>query len=208
MHRIRVILVDDHPIVRDGVRDCLQRDPDIEVIGVAGDGAGALRLVKEPDVLLLDLHLPDLSGFEVARRVRAGYPSVAVLILTGYDEVGYIRGLLELGVRGFLSKTVPSEEILAAVRTVANGKTILTSDAVQAAREKGAVVLTERERHVLQLLGSEWQNARIATALMISEKTVEFHVSRLLSKLRARSRTEAVRKALHQGIILEAHPEG
>ncbi len=205
MSPVRVVLVDDHPIVRKGIHACLEQAPDIEVAGVAGDGLRALRLVKvhRPDVLLLDLHLPGLGGVEVARRVRAAFPTVAVLILTGYDEVGYLRDLLELGVQGFLSKTVPDDEILAAVRTVAAGKSVVASAAVHKVMGNGSGSLTDRERHVLKRLAKGWQNSEIASDLAISEKTVEFHIGRLLAKLEARSRTEAVRKALHQGLVLD-----
>ncbi len=200
---IRVVIVDDHPMLREGTRVLLDAQPGITVAGVTGEGAAALRLVAElrPDVLLLDVHLPDLSGIEVARRVRDAHPAVAILVLTNYEEAGYVRALLQIGVRGYLGKTASGDEIAAAVRAVARGESSVLSRAARAVLGAGEVELTARELEVLQLLAAAWRNGEIARELSISENTVEFHVRHLLQKFGARSRAEAVLKARQWGYI-------
>ena len=200
---IRVVIVDDHPMLREGTRALLDARPGIAVAGVAGEGAAALRLVAElrPDVLLLDVQLPDLSGIEVARRVRDAHPAVAILVLTNYEEAGYVRALLQLGARGYLGKAASGDEIAAAVRAVARGEGSVLSPTARAVLGAGAVELTARETEVLQLLAVARRNGEIARELSISENTVEFHVRHLLQKFGARSRAEAVLKARQAGYV-------
>lgn len=200
---VRVVLVDDHPALRQGTAAILDADAGMEVVGATGEGAAAIRLVEElrPDVLLLDVRLPDLSGVEVARRVRAAHPAVAVLVLTGYEDASYVRALLALGVGGYLGKSASGEEIVAAVRAVAAGRTVLVSAAARGALGEQAPTLTDREAEVLRLLATGRRNAEIAEALTVSLRTVEFHVGNVLSKLGARSRTDAIRKARRQGLV-------
>ncbi len=207
---IQVVVVDDHPVLREGTRAVLEQAPDIKVVGTAGEGAAALQLVEEhrPDVLLLDLRLPDVSGVAVAQRVRAWYPEVAVLVLTGYDDVGYIRALLQLGIQGYLRKTVSGDEIVAAVRAVAAGQTVpmegRTGQPLGATRvtvEDGVESLSRREKQVLDLLVAGQRNQEIADMLGLSVKGIEFHVKHLLQKLGARSRTEAIVRARERGWV-------
>ncbi len=201
---IRVVLVDDHPMLREGTATLLAARPDIAVVGQTGRGAEALALIGEhrPDVLLLDLHLPDLSGIEVARRVRAEHPRVAIVVLSNYEDAGYVRALLQLGARGYLGKAATGEEIVAAVRAAASGGTVL-SDGARAALGAGGAALSARELEVLGLIAAGRRNAEIADTLSIAESTVEYHVRHLLGKLGARSRTEALRRAREQGLIPE-----
>lgn len=208
--QIRVVIVDDHPVVRDGTLASLQEDPSVTVVGVAGDGATTIQLVSDlqPDVLLLDLHLPDMSGIEVARRVRTAFPQIAVLVLTGYDENAYIQVLLDLGVQGYLRKTIPSREIVAAIHTVVEGKTILAPEAAKVMSAERPEQLTKREYAVLQLLATGRGNAEIASTLGVTVKTVEYHVSRLLEKLGVQSRGEAIYRAQQRGLIGEHASEG
>lgn len=200
---IRVIVVDDHPMLREGTQALLARSPGIAVAGAAGAGHEALRLVEalRPDVVVLDVHLPDISGVEVAREIRARFPDVAILILTGYDDAGYVRALVPLGVQGYLHKTATGEDIVAGVRAVAQGRLALASDLLQIGVGGSDIQLTDREHAVLWLLASGRRNKEIAETIGISVKTVEFHVSRLLDKLGARSRTEAIRRAFQQGLV-------
>ena len=201
---IRVVVVDDHPMLREGTRLALEQAPDIEVVGVAADGPAALHLVGQhrPDVLLLDVRLPHMSGVEVAKRVRASYPEVAILVLTGYDDIGYTRALLQTGIRGHLGKTASADDIIAAVRAVAEGKTFLVSESARAALGSEPEPLTAREQEVLGLLAAGRRNHEIAQELGVSVKTVEFHITHLLEKLGARSRTEAILKARQKGLLL------
>ncbi len=201
--RTRVVIVDDHPMLREGTKSLLEKTPDIEVVGTAGQGGEALRMVAElkPDVLILDVRLPDVSGVEVARRVREGSPEVAILILTGYDDVGYLRALVDLGIKGYLRKSSKGEEIIEAVRMVAKGKKVLDTGAADNGEFVGLV--TARERDMLRMIGAGMRNNDIAEALGLSSKTVEFHISNLLQKLGARSRTEAILKAQQLGLIVE-----
>lgn len=199
---IRVVLVDDHPVLREGTRAVLAQHTGISVVGVAGDGRTALALVNEkrPNVLLLDVHLPDVSGVEVTRQVRSRYPEMAIVVLTGYEDAGYARALLRLGVRGYLRKAASPDEIVAAVRAAAQGLTVIEPAAL-AAFESTSEVFTARELQVLGLMVAGKRNTEIAAELEVSVKTVEFHVSRLLEKLGARSRTEAIVQARQQGLV-------
>lgn len=200
----RVVIIDDHPMMREGTRALLDQAPDIKVVGTAGRGAEALRLVGElrPDVLILDVRLPDISGVEVAKRVREAFPEVGLLILTGYDDVGYFRALMDLGVKGYLRKTAKGEDIAEAVRLVAQGERIVDTEAVEIGELTSP--MTARERSVLCMLATGLRNHEIAEALGLSQRTVEFHASNLFQKLGARSRTEAILKARQLGLIVES----
>jgi DNA-binding NarL/FixJ family response regulator len=200
---IRVVVVDDHPMLRQGTESLLARTADIRVVGATGEGSGVFRLLqsRRPDVLVLDVHLPDMNGVDVAKRVRTEFPDVAVLVLTGYEEVGYIRTLVRLGVRGYLGKSASGEDIVAAIRAVARGRTVLVSDGVRAALRTDAATLTEREQEVLELLVAGRRNQEIADALSVSLKTVEYHVGHVLEKLGVRSRAEAIRIAVECGLV-------
>jgi DNA-binding NarL/FixJ family response regulator len=195
---IRVMIVDDHPLVREGTRAALERSGHVQVVATAADGAETLRILPErrPDVLLLDLHLPDMSGLEVARSVRALAPEVSIVVITGYEDVTYQRALLQMGVRGYLRKTMSGPEIVQALRDAVAGRSVIagrTADAVEP--------LTTREEEVLMLMAAGWRNGEIAEQLGVSVKTVEFHTGHVLEKLGARSRTEAVARARQYGLI-------
>ena len=203
---IRVVLVDDHPMLRDGLQAVLEEHPDMEVVGAAGDGAEALRLCQQlhPDVMLLDLSLPDMNGMEVARRVHAVAPDVAVLVVSAHDSLGYVRLVRDLGVRGFLSKTSSGQELVEAVRRVAAGEPIImvSGGAKDEPAEEPEEQLTAREAEVLRLVAAGRRNTDIATELSVSVNTVEFHVRHILAKLGARSRTEAAYRARELGLVL------
>jgi DNA-binding NarL/FixJ family response regulator len=197
---VRVVVIDDHPLLRDGTTAALDRAPAITVVAVGGTGADALRLVQahRPHVLLLDLRLPNMSSVDVARIVCSQYQEVAVVILTGYEEVGYVRALREIGARGFLQKTASSMDIVATVRAVVAGGTAF---AATLGDENGGISLTTREQEVLRLVVKGRRNSDIAIELGISVKTVEFHVGNVLAKLGAYSRAEAIHLALEHGLV-------
>ena len=200
---VRVAVVDDHALVREGTRLILEGVSGLRVVGAAANGAEALRLVEErrPDVLILDLQLPDMSGVEVTRRVRGTFPRVAILVLTAYVDATYIPRLLQLGVRGYLPKTATSAELVAAVRAVAAGRTIVVSHGTGVGAEPLGAPLTPREHDVLRLMATGLRNADIARRLTVSVKTVEHHVTHVLEKLGVQSRTQALIKAREHGLV-------
>jgi DNA-binding NarL/FixJ family response regulator len=201
MESIRIIVVDDHAVVREGTCELLERDPRLRVVAGAGSGAEALRLVRQhrPDVLLLDLALPDMSGIEVARQV-ASEGTTRVVVLSAYDDEDYIVAALECGVAGYLLKTASAKEVIAAIHAVADGQVILHPAIAAKLRRSlrrneanaAAPELTDREREVLRLAAAGFHNKEIADRLSISIRTVEGHLSHVLAKLGVSSRTEAV----------------
>jgi DNA-binding NarL/FixJ family response regulator len=201
---IRVVILDHQPLMIEAIRRHLAH-AGMAVVGAAGTAVEALRFVSEltPDVLLLDLDLPllDMSGIELVQRVRDTAPAVAVLVFTGYQGGRIQRALLGLGVRGYLPKTATGRELVAAIQAMARGETIIYAEAVPEVAGYGQPTLTSREREVLELLGSSMSNKEIAEQLSVSEKTVQMHIHHVLVKLGARSRTDAVLKAVRQGLI-------
>jgi len=195
---IRVLVVDDHPLFRDGLTGLLETVDGIEVVDSAGDGETAVRRTLElrPDVVLMDLNLPGTSGLEATRRIVAGAPETAVLVLTMVDDDDSVMAALRVGARGYILKGAVQEEVLAALRTVASGGAVFGPGA--AARvlrgdntQRHGADLTERESEVLALVADGRTNAEIASTLGVSLKTVQNHVSHVLAKLQVRDRTQA-----------------
>jgi DNA-binding NarL/FixJ family response regulator len=205
---IRVLVVDDHPVVRQGLSAMLRWEPDLEIVGEAADGQEAVRLILEqrPDVVLLDLRLPGLSGVEVMRQVRAQAPAVRFLVLTTYDTDMYIAPALAAGARGYLLKDATPDELMNGVRSVMQGRAAL-EPAVAARmleRMSGSEAggeLSERELEVLRLLVAGASNKGIAQRLSLSENTVKAHLSHIFNKLGVQSRAEAVAAALQRGLV-------
>jgi DNA-binding NarL/FixJ family response regulator len=213
MVKIRIVIADDHAVVRQGTRSLLEREPDLEVVGEAGDGEEAVKLIEQlrPDVALVDIAMPKLNGIEVTRQVKTRCPSTAVLILTAYDDDEYVFALLEAGAAGYLLKDVDSREVVKAVRAVHAGESVLhpviarkvisrlVSPASKGEAEKPAVELSPRELEVLKLAARGISNADIANELFISARTVQGHLSSIFNKLSVSSRTEAVFQAVKRG---------
>jgi DNA-binding NarL/FixJ family response regulator len=210
---IRTLIVDDHPVVRFGVKHILDAEPDIGVVGdLEGiDGIEGELARLQPDVVLLDLELGDINGVEALRQLREIAPNLKVIVYTSHDEEDYIIQAAELGVDGYLLKGSPKEEIVDAVRSVNEGGTAIESAVAaklmshmnkrSARARQPAVSFSKREKQVLELLAAGKTNRDIGATLFISESTVKFHVHAILSKLDASNRTEAVSMAVKQGVI-------
>ena len=204
---IRVLLADDHPALRLGLRVLLERAPDVELVGEAEDGEEALALIETSrlDVVVLDCELPEMEGVDVAQEIRRRDLPVRVLALSSYDDERYVRGMLDAGAVGYLLKDEAPQAIVAAVRAAARGEGYF-SPAVAAkvtawSRGERPGGLTEREVEVLTLVAEGLPNKQIASQLQVAERTVNFHVSNILHKLGAASRVEATVWAKEQGVI-------
>jgi DNA-binding NarL/FixJ family response regulator len=206
---IRILVVDDHPVVRQGLVAVLEDEPDFQVGGAAGSAEEAVALAERllPDVVLLDLELPGMDGVEAIPRLAGVAPASRVLVFTAYDTDERVFGAIRSGARGYLLKGASAEEIARAIRVVhAGGSYLEPRVAAKVMAEVGAPrhaisVLSQREREVLQLVAEGLSNKQIARSLSITERTVKFHVSSILSKLGAGNRTEAVTLAAQQGLV-------
>jgi|YNPNPStandDraft_1061719.scaffolds.fasta_scaffold24771_2 two-component system response regulator NreC len=210
MSRIRVLLADDHAVLRDSLAAFLGLYPDIEVVGQAADGVETLAQIAalHPDVVLLDLNMPGLGGLEVLRRAGKEHPECRVVVLTQYDAPQYILPALQAGARGYLLKKAGGAEVVNTVRAVMRGESVLhpavtqfvIEAAVQAAGDAQTIeartALTDREREVLRLIGEGLTNAQIAAALRISPKTVDKHRANIMEKLHITTRAALIRYAL------------
>ncbi len=212
--KIRIIIADDHIVVREGTRELLQKAGDLQVVGEAGDGEEAVRLVKElePDVAILDVSMPKLNGIEATKQIKIISPKTAVLILTAYDYDQYVFALLEAGAASYLLKDVPSQKLIEAVRSVHAGESVLHPviarkalnhfvRSASLAQEPRVQLLTDREIEVLQLAAKGQSNRQIANKLNLSTRTIQAHLSNIFNKLKVGSRTEAVIAGLKNGFL-------
>lgn len=210
--QIAILIVDDHPIVRDGLEAILSTQPDFLISGAAASGEEALTLFEQqrPDVVLLDLEMPGMDGVEVIRKLRKKNPGVRIVVFTAFDTDERILSAVQAGAKGYLLKGVPRSELFEAIRIVHQGGSLLQP--VVASRLLSQIAtpdsetipleeLTPREKDVLVLLAQGQQNKEIAAELVITERTVKFHISSILAKLGAGNRTEAVRIAVQQGLV-------
>jgi DNA-binding NarL/FixJ family response regulator len=219
---IRILLVDDQTLMRQGIQMLLDLEPDIEVVGVAGNGREALAAVErlQPDVVLMDVRMPEMDGVAATRELTRQFPQVGVIILTTFDDDEYVFEGLKAGARGYLLKDISSDEMAEAVRTVAAGQALIqpsiarkvvaefsrlaagaTSGATAAPQPPADHVLTERELEVLRAVAAGLSNREIADRLVITEGTVKYHVSNIIGKLEVRDRTQAILKAQQMKLI-------
>ena len=204
MPHLRVIIVDDHPIVRAGLEAVISDQPDMLVVGQAATGTEAvdLALRERPDVALMDLRLPEMNGVEAIAAIRAHWPDARVIVLTTFDGDEDIYRALQTGAQSYLLKDTPRADLLEAIRAVARGqKRIPPEVAARLVERIGAPALTEREIDVLRLMAHGRSNKEIGAELHISEGTVKFHVNNILGKLGVADRTQAVTSAIQRGII-------
>jgi len=216
MTKIRVLVADDHAIVRDGIRALLALTEDIEVIGEAANGRDALEMVTRlsPDIVLMDIVMPLMDGLEATRRVHKEFPEAKVIVLTQYEDREYVLPVIEAGASGFISKAVASSELTSAIRSVYHGDSflspsiarLLVEDYRQIARigktKDISEQLTDREREILKLLAEGHSTREIAQMLVISPKTVERHKTNLMTKLDIHNRLDLFKYALRKGIIV------
>jgi DNA-binding NarL/FixJ family response regulator len=212
---VRVLLVDDDDLMRAGLRSVLSSDETIDIVGDAGDGREAIRSVRDlrPDVVLMDIRMPDLDGISATREVLAGAPDVRVVVLTTFEDDDYIFDALSAGASGFLLKRTTPEELIAGIHTVADGDSLLSPSVTRRVIDRMATEpvvglsgarledLTPREREVLELVGRGLSNREIAESFVIEESTVKTHVKRILMKLGLRDRVQAVIFAYETGLI-------
>jgi two-component system, NarL family, response regulator DevR len=211
LRRIRVLIVDDHELVRAGLRTLLRTDPEIELVAEATRGAQAVDVARErrPDVVLLDAHLPDLSGPEVCRRLRAEVPDAAIAMLTTFSDHELVRDCVRAGAQGYLLKDIAQLDLSRSIKALARGESVIDVKVVPlvlaAARDAGAPgdppVLSARQREVLQLIAQGLSNREIAAHTNLSELTIKSYVEEILAQLRARNRVHAAILATKQGWI-------
>jgi DNA-binding NarL/FixJ family response regulator len=227
LNSIRILLADDHALLRQGTAELLRREPDLHVVGEAGDGQRAIELTEKlkPDLVIMDVRMPVLSGIEATRRIRQSMPAVRVLVLTAHDDLQYVFSLLQAGASGYLLKTAPISDLVSAIHRIYAGDmsvdpTIACKIVLQQATARNVTPLvpakagsssgpvsepiileelTEREMTILQLLARGLSNQAIAEALSISDRTVQSHLTRLFSKMSVSSRLEAVLAGIRLG---------
>lgn len=211
--KIKVLLADDHVIVREGTKELVQRQPDMQVVAEASDGVEAVELARlyRPDVIVMDIAMPNMNGIEATKQIKKILPSTAVLILTAYDSDQYIMALLEAGAAGYLLKNVRGNQLIEAIRAVYSGESILQPSttrrvidhlkirSIKTEEESAANTLTEREMEVLKLAAKGVSNRDIAEQLFVSTRTVQTHLSNIFKKLAVASRTEAILYGLKRG---------
>ena len=220
MEKIRILIVDDHPVVREGFRTMLSTDQTVEIVGEASDGAEAVAMVaeKEPNVVLMDIRMPNMDGIEATRHIKDKHPSISVIVLTMYDNDAHVIDAVRAGASGYLLKDASRDLLLHSIQTVSSGATLIKTDLLYEAicslvrssngRQKPVIstsgsleTLTPREQEVFRLVVDGDSNREVGKELSITEDTVKKHMHSILAKLNATSRTSAVAKATRAGIV-------
>jgi len=215
MEQIKILIADDHAVVREGTRQILEQEPDLVVVAEASDGEEAVNLAgsAKPNVAIIDIAMPKVDGIEATRKIKALYPGIAVMILTAYDDEQFIFSLLEAGAAGYLLKSVRGRELIDAVRRIYAGESVLhpaiarkvlnrfVPGSGKPAKPERAEVLSKRETDVLKLAARGLSNQEIANELFLSLRTVQAHLGHIFNKLQVGSRTEAVVRAMKEGWV-------
>ncbi len=215
MAKMKILIADDHAVLREGMRKLLEQEKDMEVVGEANDGEEAVKLASKlkPDVVLMDIVMPKLSGVEATKLIKKSSPAVCILVLTAYSDIRYILGLLEAGASGYLLKSARGEEIVGAIRAVRSGESVLDSLATrkllervvsltkEANEDKERGQLSPREIETLKLAARGMSNRDIAIKLELSMRTVKAHLSNIFNKMRCSCRTEAIIKGFKEGYV-------
>jgi two-component system NarL family response regulator len=212
LEAIKILIVDDHPVVREGIGSMLKREPDFKIVGEATNGLEAIEKVRElsPDVVLMDLRMPEMDGVEAISRIKEERPEIKFIILTTYSDDEYIFKGIAAGARAYLLKDAPREELFKAIRAVSRGESliqpvvaskVLDRLAELSKKTPSAETLSEREIEVLRLMASGVSNRDIADQLSITQSTVKTHITSIFQKLNVTTRTEAVTTALRKGVI-------
>ena len=204
-----ILLVDDHPLLRQALKDLLQKEADFEIVGEAGDGEEAIRLCErlQPDVVLMDLLMPKMDGVTAIKAIKSRWPQIQIIALTSFKEKEYVEGALKAGANGYLLKDVSAEELVKAIRRATAGQPSLSPEAAQvlirnvSEPTQPQIGMTEREKEILALMVEGLSNNEIAERLIVSQSTVKFHVSNILSKLGVTGRTEAVALAVKRHLV-------
>ncbi len=213
--KTRILIADDHPLVREALAQVFSSQKDMEVVGQAGDGEEAIGLVTElkPDILVMDIMMPKLDGLEASRKIKQIAPNTAILILTAYDDDNYVLGLLEAGAAGYLMKSARGQDLVEAVRSIQSGESVLHPKIIEKLLRRAVTgtvkveeqtirgPLTAREREMLRLVAAGMSNKEIAEKLCLSLRTVKAHLSNIFNKMNVASRSEALVKALKVGLI-------
>jgi len=217
LDKIKILIADDHAVMRQGTRKLLEQEPDLEIVAEAGDGEEAVKLATEfaPDVVILDIAMPKMDGVEATRQIRALCPNTAVLILSAYDDDEFVFGLMEAGAAGYLLKSVYSRELIAAIRSVNEGEAVLhpaiarkvmtrfvsPPPSVKTRSKETMGPLSDREMTILKLITRGLSNRAIANELHLSVRTVHGHMGQIFNKLKVNSRLEAAVRALKEGWV-------